>query len=69
MVEYGPQNSNVGKDNEDIIYRPTTNSLIVLQGDRLEDGATDIETLHSAYAEIIPYDLWMQKVRKEHKDY
>ena len=69
LVEYGPQNSNVGKDNEDIIYRPTTNSLVVLQGDRLEDGATDIETLHSAYAEIIPYDLWMQKVRKEHKDY
>lgn len=69
LVEYGPQNSNVGKDNEDIIYRPTTNSLIVLRGDRLEDGATDIETLHSAYAEIIPYDLWMQKVRKEHKDY
>lgn len=69
LVEYGPQNSNVGKDNNDIIYRPTTNSLILLQGDRLEDGATDIETLHSAYAEIIPYDLWMQKVRKEHKDY
>ena len=69
LVEWGPQNSSTAATNNAIIYRPTTNNLIVLQGDKLEDGATDIETLHSAYAEIIPYDLWMQKVRKEHKDY
>lgn len=69
LVEWGPQNSSTAATNNAIIYRPTTNNLIVLQGDKLEDGATDIETLHSAYAEIIPYDLWMNKVRKEHKDY
>ena len=69
LVEWGPQNSSTAATNNAIIYRPTTNNLIVLQGDKLEDGATDIETLHSAYAEIIPYDLWMNKVKKEHKDY
>ena len=69
LVEYGPQNSNVGKDNNDIIYRPTTGSLILLQGNQLEDGKTDIEVFQDANVEIISYDLWMQKVRKEHKDY
>ena len=69
LVEWGPQNSSTAATNNAIIYRPTTNNLIVLQGDKLEDGATDIETLHSAYAEIIPYDLWMNKVKKEHKHY
>ena len=69
LVEWGPQNSNVGKDNNDIIYRPTVNSLILLQGNQLEDGKTDIEAFDGANVEIISYDLWMQKVRKEHKDY
>lgn len=69
LVEWGPQNSSTAATDNAIIYRPTTNNLIVLQGDKLEDGATDIETLHSAYAEIIPYHLWINKVKKEHKDY
>lgn len=69
LVEWGKQNSSTAATNNAIIYRPTTNNLILLQGDRLEDGTTDIEAFQGANVEIISYDLWMEKVRKEHKDY
>lgn len=69
LVEWGKQNSSTAATNNAIIYRPTTNNLILLQGDKLEDGTTDIEAFAGANVEIISYDLWMEKVKKEHKDY
>lgn len=69
LVEWGKQNSSTAATNNAIIYRPTTNNLILLQGDKLEDGTTDIEAFQGADVEIISYDLWMEKVKKEHKDY
>lgn len=69
LIEWGKQNSSTAATNNAIIYRPTTNNLILLQGDRLEDGTTDIEAFQGADVEIISYDLWMEKVKKEHKDY
>lgn len=69
LVEWGEQNSNTAVTKKAIAYRPTTNNLIILQGDKVDETTTDVEAFAGANVEIVSYDRWMEKVKEEHKDY